>query len=216
MIEHKHRYSHLRKYVWQIQPPTANRGISFRGLKSNPVDSSRMRVLHPMSALLLGGRAIPSDLALEAQDCLSLYAMIRQCVSQGKLDHLAPEVYFDSEKLGFLKQADVIRYEAALKDLVLSWMKAPNADAANSPYQKLVNALQNDMNRGGPMEALEDAYPQQVAISQLIDLLHKLDSDGDLVSILFAFGLIHSETLPNSLAWRSTLTDQAAKTMQKR
>ena len=61
-------------------------------------------------------------------------------------------------------------------------MKAPNADAPGSPYQKLLQLLWHDTTQGGTLGPLEDAHPHHVAIDQFIHLLHRLDSDGDLVS----------------------------------
>ncbi|KAG9121540.1 hypothetical protein FRC07_002451 [Ceratobasidium sp. 392] len=66
LVEHKHRYSHLRKHIWQMPRPTLKNNAIFRGLNSPPPKDEHMMVLHPMSALLLGGRTIPPDLALEA------------------------------------------------------------------------------------------------------------------------------------------------------
>ncbi|KAF8601954.1 P-loop containing nucleoside triphosphate hydrolase protein [Ceratobasidium sp. AG-I] len=185
MVEHTHRYSHLRKHVWQIQSPDSDEESQFEGLGSPRPDSKKLRVLHPMSALLLGGRTIPPDLALEAQDCLSLYEMMLGCVAKGELERLAPAVYFNGEGMDFLKQADVIRYEEALKELVIAWSKAPDAEASNSPYQRLLKALQDDMLRGGEVDTLQESYPRKVETTQFIYLLHRLDSDGDLPCLAF-------------------------------
>jgi hypothetical protein len=46
-----------------------------------------------------------------------------------------------------------------------------------------LDALRNDMHQAGPVDALEDAHPPEVAIKQFIHLLHKLDSQGDLVTV---------------------------------
>jgi hypothetical protein len=193
MVEHKHRYSHLRKYVWQMPSPSSNKDKIFRGLKSPAPENKHIRVLHPMSALLLGGRAIPSDLALEAQDCQSLFKMMRQCVADNQLAHLSPNVYFEGRKTDFLKQADVVEYEEALKQVVTDWMKDPDVESPDSPYQKLLDALRNDMHQAGPVDALEDAHSPQVAVSQFIHLLHKLDSQGDLVCVCILLSLSVTE-----------------------
>jgi hypothetical protein len=181
MVEHKHRYSHLRKYIWQFPPPT-QMSHPFPGLKSAAANDRYLRVLHPMSALLLGGHSIPPDLALESQDCLGLYSMMAGCVPQDELKHLRPDDFFSGKQSDFLKQSDVIRYEEALKSVVNQWMKAPDSETPDSPYQKFLSALQADMNRGGPIDTLEDAHSDDVAIESFIHLLHKLDSNNDLVS----------------------------------
>ncbi|KAB5588619.1 DEAD/DEAH-box helicase [Ceratobasidium theobromae] len=186
LIEHKHRYSHLRKHIWQL-PKIPEDYQHFPGLKSPAPSDLHLRTLHPMSALLLGGRAVPPDLALESQDCLSLYWMMTDCVPKGEIEHLHPNTFFSGKQRDFLKQADVIRYEEALKSVVNQWMKAPNSDVPGSPYQKLMDALRADMKRDGPVDALEDAHPQNVAIDNFIHLLHKLDSKGDLPCLAFDF-----------------------------
>ncbi|KAH7332993.1 hypothetical protein B0J17DRAFT_677146 [Rhizoctonia solani] len=185
MIEHKYRYSHLRKYVWEM--PNAEYIKRFDGLKSPAVDDSHLRVLHPMSALLLGGRTMPPDLALESQDCLSLYSMMAKCASQKELEHLDPSVFFIGKENDFLTQIDVIRYEEALKAVVERWMDASNSNSIDSSYQKLLRELEADMSRSGPINKLEDAHSPSVSIKGFIHLLHKLDSKGDLPCLAFSF-----------------------------
>ncbi|CAE6475433.1 unnamed protein product [Rhizoctonia solani] len=183
MIEHKYRYSHLRKYIWEMPDIRSKR---FSGLTTSPVDDSHLRVLHPMSALLLGGRAMPPDLALESQDCLSLYSMMVKCAPRDELQHLEPCVFFQGKDKDFLAQIDVIRYEEALKEVVEKWM-GDDFSAIHSPYQKLLRELEADMSHLGPIDKLEDAYSPSVAIKGFIHLLHKLNSNGDLPCLAFNF-----------------------------
>ncbi|KDN44229.1 hypothetical protein RSAG8_05702, partial [Rhizoctonia solani AG-8 WAC10335] len=165
MIEHKYRYSHLRKYIWEM--PNIQSLKHFSGLKSSPVDDSHLRVLHPMSALLLGGRTMPPDLALESQDCLSLYSMMVKCAPRRELEHLDPC--------------------EALKAVVERWMNANSSKVTNSSYQRLLRELEGDMSRSGPIDKLEDAHSPLVAVEGFIHLLHKLDSNGDLPCLAFNF-----------------------------
>ncbi|CAE6496597.1 unnamed protein product [Rhizoctonia solani] len=185
MIEHKYRYSHLRKYVWEM--PNTQSLAHFKGLKSPAADNSHLRVLHPMSALLLGGHTMPPDLALESQDCLSLYSMMIKCAFQGELQHLDPQDFFQGNDKDFLAQIDVIRYEEALKAIVEKWMNASNSNKPDSPYQKLLRQLERDMSRLGSIDKLEDAHSPSVAIEGFIHLLHRLSSNGDLPCLAFNF-----------------------------
>ncbi|KAF8671655.1 P-loop containing nucleoside triphosphate hydrolase protein [Rhizoctonia solani] len=185
MIEHKYRYSHLRKYIWEMPKPGSL--PSFNGLKSPALEDSRLRVLHPMSALLLGGGTMPPDLALESQDCLSLYSMMTKCVSRGELQHLDPHVFFKAKDTSFLAQIDVIRYEEALKEIIEEWMNAKDARAPDSSYQKLLRELEDNMSRSGSIGDLEDAHPHSTAVNGFIHLLHKLNSNGDLPCLAFCF-----------------------------
>ncbi|KAG9094747.1 hypothetical protein FS749_011922 [Ceratobasidium sp. UAMH 11750] len=187
LVEHKHRYSHLRKHIWQMPSHNLGGARIFRGLDSPAPSDKHLVVLHPMSALLLGGRTIPPDLALEAQDCLSLYRMLKNCVSANQLSHLEPKVYFEDRTTDFLKQADVIQYEGALKEVVGTWMKSSEADHSDSPYQKLLVELQKDYHQGRKVDMLQDAHSPKVAIENLIDLMHKLNAQGDLPCLAFNF-----------------------------
>ncbi|CAE6441596.1 unnamed protein product [Rhizoctonia solani] len=185
MIEHKHRYSHLRKYIWEMPGPESL--PPFNGLKSPVAEDSRLRVLHPMSALLLGGGTIPPDLALESHDCLTLYSMMVKCSPQSELEHLDPHIFFKTKDKRFLAQIDVIQYEEALKAVVQGWMNAKDSRSPDSSYQKLLRELEGDMSRFGPIRNLEDAQPNSVAVKGFIRLLHKLNSDGDLPCLAFNF-----------------------------
>ncbi|KAJ1300164.1 hypothetical protein OPQ81_011916 [Rhizoctonia solani] len=197
MIEHKYRYSHLRKYVWEMPNPDSL--TRFNGLKSSPVDDYHLRVLHPMSALLLGGRVMPPDLALESQDCLNLYWMMVKCAPKSELEHLNPQVFFQNKDKDFLAQIDVIRYEEALKAAVETWMNAKDSRSPDSSYQKLLRELQNDMSRLGPIVKLEDAHSPSVAMAGFVHLLHKLNSTGDLPCLAFNFDRSGCENFARTL-----------------
>ncbi|CAE6426702.1 unnamed protein product [Rhizoctonia solani] len=184
MIEHKYRYSHLRKYIWEISDKECL--TPFGGLKSSAAKDSRLRTIHPMSALLLGGGTMPPDLALESHDCLSLYSMMIKCVPQSELQHLDPHVFFQTKNTEFLAQIDVIRYEEALKNVVAGWMNAKDSRSDGSRYQMLLRQLESDMTRSGPIGNLEDAQPKKLAVEGFIHLLHKLDSGRDLPCLAFS------------------------------
>ncbi|CAE6514901.1 unnamed protein product [Rhizoctonia solani] len=185
MVEHKYRYSHLRKYVWEM--PSTGSLARFGGLKSSPVGNSHLRLLHPMSALLLGGRVIPPDLALESHDCLSLYSMMVKCAPRSELERLDPCIFFQAKEKSFLAQVDVIRYEEELKKVVEKWINAKDSREFDSPYQKLLGELEEDMSRLGPIGKMEDVHPRKVAVEGFIHLLHKLNSNGDLPCLAFNF-----------------------------
>ncbi|QRV75685.1 DEAD/DEAH box helicase [Ceratobasidium sp. AG-Ba] len=187
IVEHKYRYSHLRKFAWQMPKLSSSDRHSFNGLHLPPVGDDHMPVIHPMEALLLGGQTIPPDLALEAQDCLSLYRMLETCVSDGSLSHLAPDVYFMNKTADFLKQSDVIEYETALKSVVFTWMREPNAGQKDSYYEKLLSKIENHRRQNGMAITPQDAHPPSVAQGRFIELLHKLHVRGDLPCLAFNF-----------------------------
>ncbi|KAH7332992.1 hypothetical protein B0J17DRAFT_771475 [Rhizoctonia solani] len=197
MVEHKYRYSHLRKYVWEM--PSVGSLAHFGGLRSSPMGDSHLRVLHPMSALLLGGRTIPPDLALESHDCLSLYSMMAKCAPRSEIQHLDPCVFFQTKDKNFLAQVDVIRYEEALKEVVEKWINAKDSREPDSLYQRLLGELEGDMSRFGPINKLEDVHPREISIKGFIHLLHKLNSNGDLPCLAFNFDRAGCESFAKAL-----------------
>ncbi|KAJ5599735.1 hypothetical protein N7450_000802 [Penicillium hetheringtonii] len=78
LIQHKHRYSDLRKYLYSTKGP-----FHFKGFPK-PValppfgldDASDMRFLHLVTSLVDRSRGIPEDLSLESRYCLSLWQVM--------------------------------------------------------------------------------------------------------------------------------------------
>jgi len=79
LIQHKHRYSDLMKYLY-----SPKRLLHFKGFPK-PVglppfgldDASDMRFLHPVTSLVDRPRGIPEDWTLEPRDCLNLWRLVR-------------------------------------------------------------------------------------------------------------------------------------------
>jgi hypothetical protein len=113
------RYSHLRKHIYALTEDHTSG--TFTGLPEHS-STERMRFVHPISTLAFGARGLPSDLALEPADTLSLYHALvarRQDLPDVDLAALDPVVFFKNQhEHGLLKQMDVIRYENALKAVV--------------------------------------------------------------------------------------------------
>lgn len=149
--------------------------------------------VHPIAALGLGDvAALPSDLALEPRDTLSLW---RAMSAAGEVDpSLTPTTYFASTTSVAIK--DVIKYEKDIKAVLLEWMQAPNAREPDSPYQKTVKALE------GPLRAALEEPEQAIAEgggdafhSLFVPLLADLNSQGSLPAILFNFDRIACEEI---------------------
>ncbi|KAJ7917141.1 hypothetical protein B0H13DRAFT_2231514 [Mycena leptocephala] len=188
VIEHPHRYSHLRKFYYIMDE------------KSLPPNSKRSRFLHPISLMSFGIRSIPDDLALEASDTLTLYqALAGHAPGCEALD---PEVFFHSEHgPNLLVQKDIIRYERALKRQLILLMEARagnDGDAASNIIRDLqdpkVRSLQ-DANKPPSRESYR---------KNLIFLLSDLHVKGELPAILFSFDRTDCDILVQELL--STLT----------
>ncbi|KAF7715746.1 Uncharacterized protein PECH_006191 [Penicillium ucsense] len=136
MIEHKQRYSDLRKFVHDPPDNFAFGGfsepkrISPLGLDETP----GMRFVHPVSSLFDRSRGIPEDLSLEPRDCLTLWKAMKK--------HECPGFILDSSMdpnarlPHVVRKADVAEWQSVLKDTLRIWM----ANKA-SPLEKVLEEL---------------------------------------------------------------------------
>ncbi|KAL8938825.1 MAG: hypothetical protein Q9216_003685 [Gyalolechia sp. 2 TL-2023] len=134
MITHQHRFSDLRKFVYQPPKRFAFNGLpepAFATLGLDGVDG--LTFLHPVASLVNKSRGMPQDLSLEARDCLLLWqAMTRYQTKAFPVDeklnpnHL-PQV---------IRKAHIIEWEKQLKALLGSWMSQEQ-----SPFDKVVEEL---------------------------------------------------------------------------
>lgn len=137
VIEHHHRYSDLRKYVYC--PP---RKFHFNGLTEPPQFSPPgldgavgMAFLHPVASLVNRSRGIPDDLTLEARDCWTLWnAMTRHQTEEYPIDDsLDPAISLP----GTIRKVDIINWEVKLKSVLKSWIQDQE-----SPFKEVLNELQ--------------------------------------------------------------------------
>ncbi|KAL8664972.1 MAG: hypothetical protein Q9168_007805, partial [Polycauliona sp. 1 TL-2023] len=139
MITHQHRYSDLRKFIYE--PP---RQFSFNGLPEPSFGTlgldglEGLAFVHPVASLVNKSRGIPQDLSLEARDCLTLWkSMHRHQTAAFPVDQS-----LDPERLPrVLRKADTIEWEKQLKVLLKSWMVQED-----SPFDKVVDDLGKPMN----------------------------------------------------------------------
>lgn len=145
MIQHKTRYSDLRKFVYL--PP---RQFVFNGLAKSPTisplgldESPNMAFLHPIASLIDRSRGMPGDLSLEPRDCLLLWkAMTKYATDDFPIgDHLNPVKFFPV----VVKKADVVEWETKLKDVLKEWMS--NRD---SPFEAVIQELSKPLSAARP------------------------------------------------------------------
>jgi hypothetical protein len=142
MIEHRQRYSDLRKYIYH--PPEL---FSFSGMSEPrqmlPLSLEGvpgMAFIHPAASLVDRSRGMPDDLSLEPRDCLMLWKAMKK--------HEAPEFPVDRSldpahclpKL--VRRADVVQWESKLKALLTKWI-TNNA----SPFNLVLNELTESAER---------------------------------------------------------------------
>lgn len=181
-IHHPHRYSHLRKFYYLIRksPETI---VTFKGLSKHH-SSERMRFLHPISILAFGSRALPPDLALEAQDTLMLYQVMGETpniLTVEERQRLQPSNFFSSSRL--LRQEDVLGYESELKRVVCSLMDTTKAEAEEeSPLLAITRRL-TDPHIGQMDNRQLNMLPDgKEFLRNLLGLISDLHVQGDLVS----------------------------------
>ncbi|KAF8812130.1 P-loop containing nucleoside triphosphate hydrolase protein [Phlegmacium glaucopus] len=182
-VEHPYRYSHLRKFYYLID----GRG-AFTSLASHQT-SQRARFLHPIGLLAFGVRPLPPDLALEAQDTLTLFQALAQfkSVIPHDLSSLEPTTFFSKNSSTFLRQKDVLRYESELKAVLSDLIRDFNPQDKASPLRGVIDALQDpEIIRLDPSHAY--AIPSRDALkNDLIVLLADLHKKEELPGLLFSF-----------------------------
>ncbi|KAK0207916.1 hypothetical protein DFS33DRAFT_392484 [Desarmillaria ectypa] len=208
-IQHKHRYSHLRKFFYRLDglkslPP-------FQGHESYK-PTSRMRFLHPLSALAFGPRALPEDLSLESSDTLSLYGAMSQHKSLPiNLVRLDPIRFFSPVK-GLLKQKDILRYETDLKNALM--------DLPPSSRNEVIHDLADKAIPQGT----DDKEPSRQSFERgLLPFIADLHARGELPAILFNFDRANCEDvvellleglLKAELDWKSSSPEWQRKCQQ--
>ncbi|CAG7849772.1 Uncharacterized helicase C694.02 [Serendipita indica DSM 11827] len=194
LVQHHHRYSHLRKFMYNIDPNPDD----FDGLHDHKA-TQQMRFLHPISFIRPGITELPSDLALEARDCATLYKAMSDHSDDPALAKLKPTKFFEKQnKAGeFLQQADVIKYEEKLKAVLTKWLKEDDAHEPTSTIQKVVKSL-TDKEVGKP-ESEQALQNSDMFYGNLVNLLADLHAEGDLPALLFHFDRYSVEAIARAI-----------------
>jgi ERCC4-related helicase len=137
-IEHHHRYSDLRKFIYI--PP---KKFCFSGLPdTSPIATSGLdgmegfAFVHPVSSLVNRSRGMPKDLHLEARDCLWLWQTMKKHATK---EYVVPLDLSPNQALpDVVKKIQIFEWEKKPKDKLLEWMKR-----GGSPFEK----VQQDLSR---------------------------------------------------------------------
>ncbi|KAI9511439.1 P-loop containing nucleoside triphosphate hydrolase protein [Russula earlei] len=180
-IHYPHRYSHLRKFAYF--PQLLSNDQPFRGLDSERPRVEMTRFIHPVSTLSFAG-SMPPDLSLETADLLHVYEVL---TSQNIADaeRLDPTAFFSRDT--FIRQKDVLRYEADVKNVLARLVAAPNALDPSSPLQQMVKEVEDPLLKETPKSLLNTAPSPSVFFSGLIHLLSELQATNGLPALLFNF-----------------------------
>ncbi|KAF5370269.1 hypothetical protein D9758_006936 [Tetrapyrgos nigripes] len=191
-IQHPHRYSHLRKYIYLLDSRD-NKLKPFKGLSSHE-HTNRSRFIHPITTLSFGARFLPEDLALEPRDTLTLYHVLREvCTAPddpkivAALNGLNPGDFFPSTSGQLLRQKDVLRYEAQLKEIVSRLAGANDRLDSQSLLRRVIAKLDSTMESKVPAQQVNVTPPPKALLDNLIFFLSDLHVAGELPAILFSF-----------------------------
>lgn len=177
-IHYPHRYSHLRKFNYSVSTLI---GGEFTGLNEHQ-STERLTFIHPIATLRFGARTMPSDLALEAADTLTLYQALVSCQKElpnVDLESLNPVEFFDASIP--LRQRDVLAYESKLKEVLEAVIKQSDPHDTDSTLRNIISHLEDPLSRKVPQLALTNAPSKATFHANLIHLASDLHIAGDLV-----------------------------------
>ncbi|KAJ7238504.1 hypothetical protein B0H12DRAFT_92205 [Mycena haematopus] len=194
LIQHPHRYSHLRKFYYRMEDHSVL--PQFTGLVSHR-DTQRSLFLHPISLVSFGIRSIPDDLALEASDTLTLYQALAKH-APGRCEGLDPQTFFRSDdRPRFLAQKDIISYECALKQALIPLLEASEESDGVTMSYDIIRDLQHPRIRS--LEDANMAPTRESYLQNLVFLLSDLHVKGELPAILFSFDRTDCEIMAQVL-----------------
>jgi hypothetical protein len=174
-IHHPHRYSHLRKFAYF--PQLLGKDEPFLGLDGGRSPNEMVRFIHPVSTLSFAG-TLPPDLSLESPDLLRLYRVFMSR-NISDIERLDPSIAFSRDT--FIRQKDVLRYEADIKNVLARLAATPDALDPSSPLQKVVQEVQDPVLKETSKSQLNTPPSSSVLMSGLIHLLSELQASDGLV-----------------------------------
>ncbi|KAI9750079.1 MAG: hypothetical protein M1815_002040 [Lichina confinis] len=207
MIQHHHRYSDLRKFIYEPPERFGFTGLQKRwklgqvGLDGIP----GFQFFHPVASLQNESRGIPADLSLEARDCLTLWQTMAKHQTP---DFPVPKSLDPNTGLpGQIKKIDVIKWERELKKLLLAWMASPH-----SPFRKVYDDLsmpleapRSEMVQVSPASLspeLAEPIDRESLADTVLPLLTDLYERNALPAILFNFDRSQCEALAHAVLRR--------------
>ena len=172
----------------------------FKGISAAPI-SNNIRFLHPIALLSPGTKSLPSDLAFEPQDCLTLYDALCRTAGASHVRHLAPERFFAAQDGCLLTNREVIDYERKLKDFIEGELSLNGADNPDSIISRTIAALGRDADLGH----LEDPLPRQFE-ANLLPFILEVHNNNELVMRTSAFCCLNVNSRHYSPAYSSPST----------
>ncbi|KAI9764046.1 MAG: hypothetical protein M1840_008922 [Geoglossum simile] len=212
MIQHQHRYSDLRKFVYNPPEQFALTGLGKRStLGDVGLDGvSRLQFFHPVASLVNKSRGIPADLSLEPRDCLTLWQTMAKRQTP---DYPLPESLDPKTSCPLvIAKADIVAWERELKKQLLAWMLD-----SNSPFDDVLHDFLNPLETlYPPLTAptdkestdLIDPYDLRATALPLVTDLHER---GALPAIFFNYDRSACEDIARSILQSLELAEDSWK-----
>jgi superfamily II RNA helicase len=193
IVQHKHRYSELRKYVYHPPQNFLFKGFAQHGkLPRLGLDALEdMEFVHPATSLLDRSRGIPEDLDLEPRDCLTLWRAMRDVQTkdfpvQSSLDPTL--IFLDT----IIQKKHIIEWQTKLKDLLEEWMKD-----RDSPFELVLRQLDHIENQPSYLgvktqSKVSDLHALSIregseVLDTTLPLISSLHSQGALPALFFNY-----------------------------
>ncbi|KAL8779643.1 MAG: hypothetical protein Q9213_006834, partial [Squamulea squamosa] len=192
MITHQHRYSDLRKFVYEPPCQFSFNGLpepSFGTLGLDGLDG--LAFVHPVASLVNKSRGMPQDLSLEARDCLMLWT----CMCRHQTKAFPVNQALDPARLPqVIRKAHIIEWEKQLKALLKAWMLQEE-----SPFDRVIEDLGKPIHDAKPPKHYvsrpeENSVTTEAITIQADDLYHttlpllsRLQERDALPAILFNY-----------------------------
>ncbi|KAL8826730.1 MAG: hypothetical protein Q9170_007294, partial [Blastenia crenularia] len=134
MITHQHRFSDLRKFIYEPPEKFAFNGLPESSFATLGLDGlGGLVFVHPVASLVNKSRGMPQDLSLEARDCLLLWQAMTRLQNK---DFPVDESLSPDRLPQVIRKTHIIDWERQLKALLRSWMSQDQ-----SPFDKVVEEL---------------------------------------------------------------------------
>lgn len=195
MVKWPHRYSDLRKFIYNPPEKFFFDGLPLKIEKLGTLgldDEPSFLFMHPVSSLTNRARGVPEDLSLEARDCLTLYNAMKK---HAKDNYSVPKSLDPSELPAIIQKKHIIKWSAELMSLIKTWMVD-----TKSPFEAIVKefslALWNQPREelrvsSGATDGLADDDTVKVDETSIMQttlpLLSALHAQDALPAILFNY-----------------------------
>ncbi|GLA84308.1 hypothetical protein AtubIFM56815_008520 [Aspergillus tubingensis] len=225
MIEHKTRWSDLRKFEYRPPSTFVFNGLSnvthiaALGLDACP----NMSFIHPVTSLTNRSRGFPDDLTLEPRDCWTLWKAMDKYKTA---DYPLEKALDPSNALpGVISKANILEWEAKLKLVLKHWM-----NISGSPFDDVVKELSrgsyvntNDNMQVSSGELGQSDEPRAVdnrLLSTTLPLICSLHNQDALPAIFFNYDRSECERMcqhildeleQSEARWKSSSTSWANK-----